>query len=152
MRISAALLAVAAVLALAGCGGDDKTVEFPDRHPVAAADAPPVQAIVGTWRGLVESDTSAEYGAIIAVERAAGQGFRANAIYPGLQCAGKMTGAAERPGVYRFTELITEGKSRCGQTAWDITVDLLRPRQAEWRWSGPGKAFGTLARRSSRAQ
>ena len=151
MRISAALLAVAAVMALAGCGGDDQTVKFPERHPVAPADAPPVGAIVGTWRGLVESDTSARYGATIAVQRAGGQGFRANAVYFGLQCAGKMTGAAERPGVYRFKELITEGKSRCGQTEWDITVDLLRSRQAEWRWSGPGVAFGRLER-SSRAQ
>jgi hypothetical protein len=150
MRISAALLAVAAAVVLAACGGDDdESSGFPARHPVPEAQALPAKRIAGIWTGLVKSKDGATYTARIAIDPAGDQRFRGVSAYPGLQCGGNLTGALERPGVYRFKETITSNKALCGQTDWDITVDLLRPRVSEWRWEGDGEAFGVLQREAT---
>jgi hypothetical protein len=151
MRISAALLAVAAALMLAACGEkDDDSFDFPPRHPVPAAQAPPASSIAGNWAGLVKSKDGASYTASIVIVPAGGKNFRGKTAYPGLQCGGELTGGLETPGVYRFRETITVNKALCGQTDWDITVDLLKRRLSEWRWKGDGEAFGTLRRLSAR--
>jgi hypothetical protein len=150
MRISAALLAVAAAMTLVACGGDDDdSPAFPARHPVPEAQALPAERIAGIWTGVVKSKDGATYTARIAIDPAGDKGFRGVSAYPGLQCGGKVTGALERPGVYRFKESITSNKQLCGQTDWDITVDLLRPRVSEWRWAGDGEAFGVLQREAT---
>src|SRR4051794_32953556 len=143
MRVFAALVAVVLALALAACGGGDDGGDagFPPRPP-HTGNAPPASSILGTWSGLVKSADGASYTANMVVERAPGGTYRGKSVYPGLQCGGNLTGSQESPGVYRFTELITANKSLCGQDAWTITVDLLRPRAAQWRWAGPGSAFG----------
>jgi hypothetical protein len=136
-------------LVLAACGDDGGDSPFPPR-PAHTGTAPPALRIVGNWAGLVKSKDGATYTAEISVKPAAGGSYTGRTVYPGLQCAGDLTGSRESPGVYRFTETITLNKALCSQDQWHIVVDLLKnPRTSEWRWSGPGEAFGTLRRASA---